>query len=102
METLSFSATINVTNASSVVEKWKLELKFVKFFLQELWETYFRLNGGSLLQPDAPPRIKRLLNLGQKSPEIYKVITEDKVRWGFVPLHCSLSCWLFPCREAQI
>ena len=74
------SATIEITNASGVIQQWKLKLKFVKFFLKGLWDTYSRLSGGSLLDPNAPPRMKRKLNLGDTEPEVYKVVTEDKVK----------------------
>ena len=79
ISTICFSATISIINSNSVLERWRLELKFVKFFMGQLWHTYCKSAGGKLPNPEAAPRKKRPLRLGHKSRQVYKVTTEDKV-----------------------
>eukprot|EP00794_Sanderia_malayensis_P000205 gene205-819_t len=71
--------TISVTNSKSFLERTRLTLDFVNFFAQSLWQTYLSISSGSLLDPNAPPRVKRPLKLHHATPVVYKIVTEDKV-----------------------
>ena len=83
--------TITVTNTESSIERMKWKFAFGKFFASSLWHTYSSLSSGSLLDSNAPPREKRELKLDGVVPEIYKVVTEDKVsRFYDFPL-CMLK-----------
>ena len=67
----------------------------------QLWHTYCRSAGGRLHNPEAPPRKKRHLRLGDKDREVYKLTTEDKVTNCVMQLD-SLLCRGLDRRELSI
>ena len=71
--------TLEVINTESAMEKIKWTTKFGKFFASSIWSTYSGFAECKYLDPNAPPRKRRLLRTGGVVPVTYKVITEDKV-----------------------
>ena len=72
---------MEILNTESKLEKMKWKVKFGKFFANVLWNTYSGIAECKYLDPNAPPRKKRPLKLGAAYPEVYKVTTDDNVRF---------------------
>ena len=76
--------TVEITHTHSKVEKLKWTSRFTAFFSGSLWEIYSPITTKkTVLDLNAPPRIKRPLRLNGKLPEAYKCITKDKV-WNIL------------------
>ena len=71
--------TMEIINTESQMEKIKWKGKFGKFFASTLWHTYSGFSECTYLDPNAPPRKKRPLRLGNVIPVMYKVFTKDNV-----------------------
>lgn len=71
--------TMEVINTESETEQIKWKAKFGKFFASTLWHTYSGFSECNYLDPNAPPRKKRPLRLGNAVPVMYKVFTNDNV-----------------------
>ncbi|XP_078359087.1 uncharacterized protein LOC144643643 isoform X2 [Oculina patagonica] len=73
-------ATLEVTNTKSRLKKLKWISRFGSFFARTIWESYGPVTSKDyLLNPSAPIRKKRPLQLNGATPEVYKCVTEDKV-----------------------
>ena len=74
-------ATLEVTNTKSRLKKLKWISRFGSFFVRNIWKTYGPVTSKDyLLNPSAPIRKKRPLQLNGITPVVHKCITEDKVR----------------------
>ena len=74
-------ATLEVTNTKSEIKKLKWISRFGSFFARTIWETYGPVTSKDyLMNPSAPIRKKRPLQLNGAIPVVHKCITEDEVR----------------------
>ena len=71
--------SMEIINIDSSMEKLKWKAKFGKFFADTIWHVYSGVSECKYLDPDSPPRKKRPLNLGNATPDVYKVVTGDNV-----------------------
>lgn len=71
--------TMEVFNTRSKLERIKWNAKFGKFFAGVLWDVYGPLaTAKNIFNPDAPPREKRQLQLGDAQPEVTQLLTQDE------------------------
>ncbi len=83
--------TIEIINTKSDVEKLKWQAQFGNFFAKTLWQVYGSVTHCKIFDQTAPPRKKRTLNTNGITPEIHKVVTEDKVSFVF---HFVVMCFI--------
>ena len=76
--------SMEVINTDSTLVQIKWVAKFCNFFAKTIWRVYSGLAECTYLDPDSPPRMKRPLRLGNATPVIYKVLTEDNVSMLFI------------------
>ncbi|MFT3931923.1 MAG: GMC oxidoreductase [Spongiibacteraceae bacterium] len=70
--------TLKVLNSANKIEQIEAVARFGKHFAGVLWETYGGVFAGDdFFDPDAPPRQKRVLNVG--APDVFFFKTEDGV-----------------------